>query len=145
MGLKRLNKRHIHFIEHYTLTKNATESAKIAGYSPNSAGEVGCRMLKDPLIAAEVDKRYQEMLKGYDLTRDELVKLLAEIAQGKDDAAKSADRIRATELIMKEKGLLKETEQHTHVTFSSKIDKLKEKRRIFDSVDDDGLDVTNIA
>lgn len=45
------------FIDEYLVDSNATGAARRAGYGEKSAASVGCRLLKDPQIAAELKRR----------------------------------------------------------------------------------------
>ena len=44
------------FVENFLITGNATQSAKEAGYSPASAGEQGCKLLRNPLVTKEINE-----------------------------------------------------------------------------------------
>lgn len=48
------------FVDEYLLDLNATQAAIRAGYSKRSAGAQGCELLKNPKVAAEVEKRLAE-------------------------------------------------------------------------------------
>lgn len=53
------------FVENFLITGNATQSAKEAGYSPSSAGEQGCKLLRNPLVTKEINEA--ERLRSYRL------------------------------------------------------------------------------
>lgn len=53
------------FVENFLITGNATQSAKEAGYSPASAGEQGCKLLRNPLVTKEINEA--ERLRSYRL------------------------------------------------------------------------------
>lgn len=68
-----LNQRQKSFIDHYISTRNATESAKLAGYSTKTAYSIGARLLKHVEVKAEVDKAFE--LEHEKLTEETFVKL----------------------------------------------------------------------
>ena len=59
------------FIRYYVLTKNATESAKQAGYSHRSAYSTGCRLLKNGDIKTEVLRQCNERVAEYNITKQQ--------------------------------------------------------------------------
>lgn len=72
-----LNRRHLLFIEEYLVELNATKAAAHAGYSGNSASQLGHRLLKDPRIQAAIAERMKEREKH---SRIKAYKLLEELA-----------------------------------------------------------------
>lgn len=68
------------FIDHYVLTRNATEAAKKAGYSQKTAGSIGHALLKNIDIRAEVDKRINAASKEMELTRERVLAEYMKIA-----------------------------------------------------------------
>lgn len=53
------------FVENFLITGNATQSAKLAGYATSSAGEQGCKLLRNPLVTKEINEA--ERLRSYRL------------------------------------------------------------------------------
>jgi len=51
------------FIDYYLQTFNATKAAKLAGYSDETAKEIGCENLTKPNIKLEIDRRVEETRK----------------------------------------------------------------------------------
>lgn len=51
-----LNPRHARFAAEWVKTGNAQAAAVACGYSPKSARQIGTKILKDPLVRAEVDR-----------------------------------------------------------------------------------------
>lgn len=49
------------FIDEYIIDGNATEAAKRAGFSPASAHGQGSRLLKNPEVKFEIEKRYDKL------------------------------------------------------------------------------------
>jgi len=56
-----LTRKQKRFIEEYVIDMNATRAAKAAGYSPNSAYEIGSQNLRKLEIKQEIDKRLAEL------------------------------------------------------------------------------------
>ncbi|TXH40590.1 MAG: terminase small subunit [Desulfurellales bacterium] len=89
-----VTERHKLFIEAYIATRNATESAKAAGYSPKSAHAQGNRLLKDAEIQKAVAIRVEKAI----ITADEVLNGIKQIAL---TAERDADRLKAYELLGK--------------------------------------------
>ena len=68
------------FIEEYLIDLNATQAAIRAGYSPESAKEIGCENLTKPNIRACIDKAMAERSKRTGVNADRVVIELAKIA-----------------------------------------------------------------
>lgn len=68
------------FIEEYVKSGNATEAARKAGYSPNSARQTGSDNLANPYIKAEIDRRMDGLSKNNEIEASEIVKRLFKIA-----------------------------------------------------------------
>lgn len=66
------------FIEHYLQCWNATEAARLAGYSERSAGSIGSENLTKPEIEAEIQKRISAVA----MSADEVLVALSGIARG---------------------------------------------------------------
>lgn len=66
------------FIDHYLTCWNATEAAKLAGYSEKTAYSIGHENLNKPEIKEEIQKRVSELT----MTADEALVLMTEIARG---------------------------------------------------------------
>jgi phage terminase small subunit len=62
-----LNEKQERFVQHYILTRNATEAAKAAGYSEKSAHNQGYRLLQDEEIQQRVYDAEQEMTTDVDV------------------------------------------------------------------------------
>jgi len=129
MSLKKLNRRHQHFIRHYIITKNATESAKVAGYSEKNAEWQGLHLLKDPLVAQDIHRRFTALEAEYDLAEGVIKGELGKIALGERKA--DSTNVRALEILAKIKGVLKENDTTNVTVFSGNTDKLAKKRNIF--------------
>lgn len=66
------------FVEEYCVDYNATAAAKRAGYSKNSASEIGFENLRKPQIANAIKKRMEELA----MSAEEAVKRLADWGRG---------------------------------------------------------------
>ena len=62
-----LNEKQELFVQHYILTRNASEAAKAAGYSERSAYNQGYRLLQDEAIQQRIYDAEQEMTTDVDV------------------------------------------------------------------------------
>lgn len=98
---KELNTKQRLFVEAYLQTGNGTDSVRKAGYqvkSPGSAAVTASRLLANPLVKAEIDRRIEKEI----ITTDEILQGVREIALNLME--KASDRLRAFELLGKHKG-----------------------------------------
>lgn len=75
-----MTKKQKRFVEEYLIDLNATQAAIRAGYSPDTAKEIGCENLTKPNIKAAVDKVLAERSRRTGVTADRVVAELAKIA-----------------------------------------------------------------
>ena len=61
---------------------NGTKAAIAAGYSEKSAGVMACRLLKNPRVSEELEKRTSEIVQKTDVEVGEIIVTLREIAFG---------------------------------------------------------------
>ena len=106
------------FIEHYAVTGNGAESSIKAGYSPKHARTYACELLSNPNISALVEKKRAEIQAKYDISKEEILKGVREIAE-RDDA-KDSDKVQAFKLLAQITGNLKEST--TNVAIFSNLD-----------------------
>ena len=108
--MKSLSAKHKLFVEHYLQTNNATESAKAAGYSGTYGylRKQGSMMLKRP----QVRKAIEEAIEARIIDGDEVLRGIKEIAT--NPAERTADRLRALELLGKNLQLFTEKQKHEH-------------------------------
>lgn len=68
------------FVEAYIQNGgNATEAAVKAGYSPGPSARVqGCRLLADPNITSEIEKRSEAVAKKYELTTEMVMRSIVQ-------------------------------------------------------------------
>lgn len=60
---------------------NASDAAKMAGYSPKTAHVQGSRLLRDVFISGEIEKRSKKLANKYELTSDLVVKTIVQELQ----------------------------------------------------------------
>ena len=68
------------FVEEYLIELNATQAAIRAGYSPNTAKDIGCENLAKPNIRACIDKEIAERSKRTGINQDRVIRELARLA-----------------------------------------------------------------
>lgn len=68
------------FIEEYLIDLNATQASIRAGYSPETAKEIGCENLTKPNIKNEIDKAIAERSKRTGINQDRVLREIAKIA-----------------------------------------------------------------
>ncbi|WP_432764483.1 terminase small subunit [Hungatella effluvii] len=68
------------FVDEYLIDLNATQAAIRAGYSPDTAKEIGCENLTKPNIRAHIDRAMAERSKRTGVNADRVVIELAKIA-----------------------------------------------------------------
>ena len=67
------------FVEHYTLSFDATKAARQAGYSDKTAGQLGYQLLQNPSIRDEIDKIIEKNAKRHSELRFRVIRELARI------------------------------------------------------------------
>lgn len=68
------------FVREYLLTLNATQAAVSAGYSPNTAGSQGARLLKNAKVATAIEQGSNKRLTELDITIDRVLKERARLS-----------------------------------------------------------------
>lgn len=108
------------FIENYT--GNATEAAKLAGYSAATAYSSGQRLLKQPQIAEAIRAREQERQAPNIANREQRLAFWTAVMRDPDESTR--DRLRASELLAKAQGdfLIKIAEEsETHIDLTTAV------------------------
>jgi len=108
------------FIENYT--GNATEAAKLAGYSEATAYSLGQRLLKQPQIAEAIRAREQERQAPNIANREQRLAFWTAVMRDPDETTR--DRLRASELLAKAQGdfLIKIAEEsETHIDLTAAV------------------------
>jgi phage terminase small subunit len=72
------NDKRTKFVEHYTKHLNATDAARYAGYK--MPGYEGCRLLANPFVKAELDKRRKAAERAHGISRDRIIREYAKLA-----------------------------------------------------------------
>ncbi len=81
--MAKLTRKQKRFVEEYLIDLNATQAAIRAGYSPDTAKDMGCENLAKPNIKNEIDKAIAERSKRTGVNADRVVRELAKIAFSK--------------------------------------------------------------
>ena len=68
-----MTKKQKRFVEEYLIDLNATQAAIRAGYSPDTAKEIGCENLTKPNIAAEVARAMAERSKRTGVNAERII------------------------------------------------------------------------
>lgn len=66
------------FVDHYIMTLNGAEAARLAGYSEDTAKQIATENLSKPYLRAEIDRRLRKLT----MTADETMKRLSDMASG---------------------------------------------------------------
>lgn len=116
-----MNERQKRFVDFYIQTGNASEAARRAGYSERIANRIGAENLSKPVIRTAIDERLKELENRRVADTQENLERLTSIARGEVTEevvtntgkqftipAKIADRIKATELLLKVQGAFRE-------------------------------------
>lgn len=75
-----MTKKQKRFVEEYLIDLNATQAAIRAGYSSESAKEIGCENLTKPNIRAHIDKAMAERSRRTGVSADRVIQELAKLA-----------------------------------------------------------------
>ena len=116
-----MNERQRRFVDAYIQTGNASEAARLAGYSKQIANRIGSENLSKPVIRAEIDRRLTELKTSRTADTQEILEHLSAVIRGelteevvtpsgKKRTVKVAerDRLRAAELLLKVSGAFRE-------------------------------------
>lgn len=75
-----MTKKQKRFVEEYLIDLNATQAAIRAGYSPDSARDIGCENLTKPNIKAAIDRAMAERSRRTDINQDRVIQEIAKLA-----------------------------------------------------------------
>lgn len=102
--MKELTNKQKTFIEEIPKNQwNGTKAAIAAGYSEKSAGVMACRLLRNPRVSEELERRTVEIVQKTDVEVGEIIVALREIAFG--TKATNSDRLRALDLLGRYKAM----------------------------------------
>ena len=97
------------FVQEYTIDSNATQAAIRAGYSENTASEIGWENLRKPQIDEAIRQIRMEMAQRHGVTQDFIINgLVEEATVGQQPSA----RVRSYELLGKHMGMFIERQEH---------------------------------
>lgn len=116
-----MNERQKRFVDFYIQTTNATEAARLAGYSPKTAAVLGAENLKKPYIRKAIDERLKEMESQRVVDTQEVLEHLSAVVRGEVSETiitqsgkkfvvpvREIDRLRAAENLLKVFGAFKD-------------------------------------
>ncbi|MGL5745792.1 MAG: terminase small subunit [Cetobacterium sp.] len=97
-----LKEQHLKFLDFYIMNGNATESAKLAGYSGASARTTGYKILKNPEAQAYLDSKMEKMENAYSENIASATEVLEFLTYSmRNTGFKAQDRIKSAELLGK--------------------------------------------
>lgn len=115
--MAKLTEKQQRFVDEYLIDLNATQAAIRAGYSPDTAQQMGSENLSKPVIKAHIDRAMAERSKRTGINQDRIIRELARIA-----FVNPADIINADDATIKEDA----TEDDTAAIQSVKVKTLGE-------------------
>ena len=107
--MAKLTEKQRRFVQHYT--GNATEAAKLAGYSEKSAHYQGCTLLKNPNVKKALDEK---IAKSAEVQKDLHQELYEFWRMMMKDADGDNNRIKASELLAKAESMFIQKQEITH-------------------------------
>jgi len=102
--LKKLNRRHIAFVEHTIKGATGADACRIAGFTSKNPSETANRLLKDELIIRALEEKDEEIRNNTQADEQEIALRLTRIARGTEEATSTT--VRALELMAKIKGMM---------------------------------------
>jgi phage terminase small subunit len=109
------------FCEYYASNGNATESARLAGYSENTAQVQGAENLSKPIIQEYIKELANPIENKRIASANEIKEFWTSVMR--EDAEKMADRLKASELLAKTGGMFIE---RVEIKETSMADALKD-------------------
>lgn len=116
-----MNERQKRFVDFYIQTANASEAARLAGYSPKTAGVIGDKNLKKVYIREAINERLKEMESQRVVDTQEILEHLSAVVRGEVSETiitqsgkkfvvpvREIDRLRAAENLLKVFGAFKD-------------------------------------
>jgi phage terminase small subunit len=104
------------FIAEYMVDKNATQAAIRAGYSEDTAQQIGSENLSKPVIQKEIERRINDQIKRLSITSDRVINKISAIANSK--TATNSDRLKALQMLGENQKLF--TQKHEIGDFDGK-------------------------
>lgn len=93
------------FCTNYIITLNATESAKLSGYSGKTSRSIGAENLTKPIIQKYIYEGMSKKGNNLIATQDEILQVITSIIRKEDPRTTTRDVIRACELMGKRWGM----------------------------------------
>lgn len=116
-----MTERQVRFVDYYIQTANASEAARLAGYSERTAYSIGERLLRNVEVRAAIDERLKEMEDKRIIETEEVLRHLSDVIRGGVTETlvtpggkkfvvpvRESDRLRAAETILKVRGMFRE-------------------------------------
>ena len=100
-----LTARQERFVAEYVICLNASQAALKAGYSENGAEVTGCKLLKNPKVAAAIAAKQAAVAERLELTAEGVLSDLADLQAKATEAGNFSAAIRAAELRGKHLGI----------------------------------------
>lgn len=125
-----LNARQQLFVAHYLKTKNATESAKLAGYSEKTAHVIGPRLLGNVAVKALLEQKVEKVTNKLELSAEKVLSRISEFAFGIEHC-EPRDALKANELLGKHLKLFTENIDVNVKSFAEAmelVEKLNDKK-----------------
>ena len=97
-----LNTRQKRFVEHYGATGNATQAARLAGYSSKTARQIGQRVLTNVDVARAIQEHEKERRSAAIADRQERLSFLTSVMR--DERREDVYRLRAADQLSKASG-----------------------------------------
>jgi phage terminase small subunit len=110
-----MNARQQAFVDHYNTCRNATESAKRAGYSERTAYSIGQRLLKHVEVKAAIAKEQARARDHAGITLSQILEALAKIGLGKREDAMINQELKALDLLLRHEHFTIHTAQLDHL------------------------------
>lgn len=116
-----MTERQKRFVDFYIQTANASEAARLAGYSKRNANRIGAENLSKLDIAAAIKERLKGMEDERIIETEKILEHLSDVIRGKVEETlvtpsgkkfivpvRENDRLRAAEMILKIRGLFRD-------------------------------------
>jgi len=118
----KLNNKQLAFVEEYLANGfNGTKAAIKAGYSQRTAYSIANELLKKPEIQEVIDEKKKELAARSTITKEELLADLKHIKDLNKDNPRSANSLKAIEIINKMLGFNMPLEQNINMNVEQKL------------------------
>ena len=116
-----MNERQQRFVDFYIQTGNASESARLSGYSAKNARQFAAKLLSKPAISKAIDERLKDLESQRVAETQELLEHLTSVVRGEvtetvvtnsgkkfEVTVAEKDRLKAAEMLLKVQGAFRE-------------------------------------